>query len=195
MTLANLSPHVFGYVSSAGETTFQATADSIIAGGKFRFSDERAVRRRVYDILNVLIAANFIEKSNGRIRIADTVIPAAPSSQAHEAQIKAVREKQKQLASKLNLFVRYQAWLRRNRDIERPMRAVQLPAIFIGYTDLSGGTANGTLDSKSVEIVSSSKPHFYSPMDILNMILITKKEEAEAAHSLGFDLDLLSSDL
>ena len=48
----------------------------------------------------------------------------------------------------------------------RPPNTIQLPSIFVGFTDLGNGQIHRSLDGKRLEIVAQSTPQFFSHIDL-----------------------------
>jgi hypothetical protein len=176
---------VFRHLTVARETTFAAVADDIIRSTGSSATEDRAVRRRVYDILNVLHACRMVDKTKTHIRITSS---AALANGDHLA------EKRKRLAERFALLVRYHALIERNRRIARPPRAIQLPALFVSFRNLENGSTARSLDSRSLTVISEAPPRFYSPMDILSKFSIDREQEERTARSIGIDPSIVVHD-
>jgi hypothetical protein len=195
MSLAQIASLVFAHLKRTRQTTLIATADSVMATIGSEGSDTRAIQRRVYDILNVLSACHLIEKTRTELRLipSDSKLT-LKESQERDAKLQVLRDKKKLLALRLTLLVRFRALIRRNQSSERPLKAIQITAIFVGFRSLQNGSTDRSLDSRSLIISSQSQPQFYSPMDILSKLPLTKEEEVQIVKSLGFDPSLLETE-
>jgi hypothetical protein len=193
MSLAQIASRVLEHLTIARATTFVATASFVTQAFGPNASDDRSVRKRVYDILNVLLACRFIEKSGTEVKLVSSgFVTAFEHGREREAKIQMLNNKRKTLASKLNLLVHYHALIRRNQNIRRPANAIEVTAIFLGFSDVTNSSTDRSLDSKSLTILAQCRPRFYSPMDVLAKLGLTKEDEGRIAESLGFDLAWLA---
>lgn len=162
LCLNNLSGSVLTYIINNPDTSYQKVADAFVQ--EMNQENEKTTRRRVHDVLNVFSATGLITKDSKMIHYQPIML-----NQNEGSKVLRFEEKKKQLIQKINLLIAYQSLIERNKHRSRPSMTLQLPAIIIGF-DNRKGTSKGGIDGKTLEIYSSTKPHFFSPMDILKLI-------------------------
>jgi hypothetical protein len=160
-------------------TTFQDVADAIVTHLGSEVTDlnsERTVRRRVYDVLNVFVAAGFIQKDGKRIicnRTADSRVPSRSESIREK-----IESRQTALADKVRLLVGWRLVIERNRKLQRPSKAVPLlQTLFVGFAHCRGGGYDQGLDGRSVAIHAESPPLFFSPTEVIGKMGFTLQQQ------------------
>ncbi|EAY22966.1 hypothetical protein TVAG_077130 [Trichomonas vaginalis G3] len=133
--------------------------------------NEKTTRRRVYDVLNVFLAAGLITKESKNIYYAKQgfiqKVPQIP--QEDQELCNRCEQLKESVIRKLKAYLLYRSLVERNQTKIRPSGSVQLPAIFVEFpTDK--GVSELSLDQKTLEINAEQHPTFYSPVDILSNI-------------------------
>ena len=146
--LRHFSMKVCEKVKEKGTTTYNEVADELVedemrrveASGDRSF-DQKNIRRRVYDALNVLMAMNIIAKEKKEIRWLGLPIntPAQCATLDEEISVKrtAIEQKEKELKDLLLLQVSLKNLVNRNRESEEqgyiptPNSHIQLPFIVV----------------------------------------------------------------
>lgn len=166
LCLSSLAEDVLHFIQERTNTTFQEVADMIVS--KDDSSNEKTTRRRVYDVLNVFAAAGLISKEARSIKYQ----PLAHISELDNLSpqdkdlAKDCEDKRTMLMQRIKLLLSYKALIARNKQVARPVNAVQMPVIIVGFNNNILGESNSSLDGRSVEMNASENPIFYSPMDV-----------------------------
>lgn len=145
--LRHFSMKVCKKVEEKGTTTYNEVADELVeeeANGQPLDSsnyDQKNIRRRVYDALNVLMAMNIISKDKKEIRWIGLPTNSAQQCSALEAEMEMRREriesKQQQLRELILQQVSFKSLVTRNKEAEErglvPSQnsAIQLPFITV----------------------------------------------------------------
>jgi hypothetical protein len=180
MSLKNLASKVLQHLQLSQATTFSAAADYVLQEIQADKDDKLTIRRRVYDILNVFLACDFIEKSRSSIQLKRPRTPTLTRDPGHEA-------KRHELARKFHMLVLYRCIINRNRNVHRPPWSVHLNAIFVGFPRSERGMACRSLDGKSLEVASDAAPMYFSPMDIMDKLSFSLEERNQAIREIGID--------
>lgn len=146
--LRHFSMKVCEKVKQKGTTTYNEVADELV--GEFTSStsnaladqyDQKNIRRRVYDALNVLMAMNIISKEKKEIRWIG--LPTNSLQECHQLEkemqkkIMIIREKEKQLDDLIMNQIAFKNLAQRNMDAEKlqgvppPNSSIQLPFIVV----------------------------------------------------------------
>ncbi|GFN73927.1 transcription factor dp-2-like, partial [Plakobranchus ocellatus] len=150
--LRHFSMKVCEKVQNKGVTSYNEVADELVA----EFSDPRHmvspsdsvtpydqknIRRRVYDALNVLMAMNIISKEKKEIRWIGLPINSAQECQHLEVEkqkrIEKIKQKTQQLQELILQQIAFKNLVQRNRDLEKSQgppaanSAIQLPFIIV----------------------------------------------------------------
>ncbi|XP_023013729.1 transcription factor Dp [Leptinotarsa decemlineata] len=147
--LRHFSMKVCEKVKQKGVTTYNEVADELV--GEFTNSvsinsladqyDQKNIRRRVYDALNVLMAMNIISKEKKEIKWIG--LPTNSLQECHQlekemqAKITTIREKEKQLDDLILNQIAFKNLAQRNKEAERlhgippPNSYIQLPFIVV----------------------------------------------------------------
>lgn len=148
--------------------TFAEVADSIVASiGPNAVDSERTLRRRVYDVLNVLVAADFVAKVNKKLMFTKPwKIPESATQFGLTVQRKKVA-----LQDKLRILALWQLLIQRNKEITRPTATIPIDkTIFVGFRTNDNGDYGRVLDGRQLEIRAESPPLFFSPMDVVQKL-------------------------
>jgi hypothetical protein len=183
MSLTNLAPKVLQHLQLSRTTTFVAAADHVVQEIEAEKGDERTIRRRVYDILNVFLACDFIEKSKSSIQLKNPRLPNIAPDPGRET----VDAKKRELARKLHMLVLYRCIINRNRQVHRPPGSIHLSVIFVAFPRSESGTACRSLDGKSLEVASDAAPMYFSPMDLMDKLSFSLEERNQAIRGVGID--------
>lgn len=181
-SLNNMSAKILNIIRTHQTTTFSEVADQIIkeCNGNDEYSNEKTTRRRVYDVLNVFLAAGLITKEAKNIKYVQSSISFNPPQEIPEKED--LSEKcdmlQEAVARKLKAYLLYRALLERNKTKIRPSGSVQLPAVFVEFPN-DRGVSELSLDQKTLEISAEQHPSFYSPVDILNSLNLNINSQRE----------------
>ncbi|KAH9490289.1 Transcription factor Dp-2 [Bulinus truncatus] len=150
--LRHFSMKVCEKVQTKGVTSYNEVADELV--GEFSEPqnmlspadavtpyDQKNIRRRVYDALNVLMAMNIISKEKKEIRWIGLPTNSAQECQHLEMEkqkrIERIKHKTQQLQELILQQIAFKNLVQRNRDLERtqgppaPNSAIQLPFIIV----------------------------------------------------------------
>lgn len=145
------------------------------------------VKRRIYDVINVLSAAGIIEKSgkkliwhglnvmNPKREQADRPAEMEPKPSEKTPEQESLETKEKYLYSKIKRLVLYKTLIQRNTTVPRPENAISLPSIIIGFA--SDETVKTEKKEKYSLDVTASQPKLYlSPAEILDKLPIEREK-------------------
>jgi hypothetical protein len=163
-----------------GTTTSEDIANIIIektmrSDPNIRIQD--TIRRRIYDVINVLSAAGVIDKVGkqlvwqGRHQPQRSGVFTGDMVNNDETRIGG---KEKLLREKIGLLTRYKALLRRNFSRPPKADAISLPVILIGITEPTQASLTQPLDRCELDIRSKNPLSFLSPAEILQRIDLPK---------------------
>jgi hypothetical protein len=175
LCLDRISSMVLSVLKTHESLTFQGVADSILStmsGEPMDASKARTLRRRIYDVLNVFLAARLISKDGKNIIWGLNPNPALSSL------IETVRMKQIQLVDKITIFVNWKLVMERN--MTRPKPAVTVPVwrtLFVGFTPCQGRSSNHSIDRQTIEIWTASTPTFFSPLEVIATFKFTDAQK------------------
>jgi hypothetical protein len=173
LCLSNVASMVLSIIEKAATTTFSGVADQIVAAigpaEAGSASEQRTLRRRVYDVLNVFCAVGLVTKDSKGIAFQQTGVPRLRASSDAAQQAKArLAVKEGVLVEKANMLLSHRLLIERNQTRRRPPTAVQLPSIFVAFSNAGRGEIKRALDGGKLEIVAESPPMFFSPMNIFH---------------------------
>jgi hypothetical protein len=147
--------------------------------------NERTITRRVYDVLNVFVAAGVVKKEGNLIRI-PTEQRMAPGAQDGD-EIRAVKArlalKEAALLEKARLLLYYRLIIQRNQSQARPLAAFELPVICVALRDTKNGHARRTLNGSRLEIVTKADPMFFSPMELFDQLKFSVESQMALARA------------
>ncbi|KAL3847970.1 hypothetical protein ACJMK2_018858 [Sinanodonta woodiana] len=148
--LRHFSMKVCEKVQKKGVTSYNEVADELVAefsdprnlsSPSDQAYDQKNIRRRVYDALNVLMAMNIISKEKKEIRWIGLPTNSAQECQNLEIEkqkrLERIRHKKQQLQELILQQIAFKNLVQRNRDLEKtqgppaPNSAIQLPFIIV----------------------------------------------------------------
>jgi hypothetical protein len=169
LCLGRMAFNILSILEESNSTSFAEVADRIIAtiGAEEvgTQSEQRTLRRRVYDVLNVFCATGLIVKDNKFIQYRPILGTGKQSDVGHQIQAR-VLLKEATLAEKTKVFLGYKLLIARRREQARPPNAIQLPSIFVAFVDIGNGHVQRAFDGSRLEIIAHSPPRFFSPMGL-----------------------------
>jgi hypothetical protein len=182
LCLSNMSSMILSVLKSRDHTSFQEVADAVVSGigDPIDTDNERTVRRRVYDVLNVFMAAGFIERDSQTRAIAVTLNHNQGES-AVDMHQKVVKSKRVQLADKVRMFIGWRLLMQRNMKRTPPDRPIPLlHTLFIGFARYGGaGSSSQAVDRRTVALHAESSPIFFSPMELVTKLGFTVDQQAQ----------------
>lgn len=190
LSLSNMAHSVLAVLEQRKTTSFSQVADLIVEsiGQASEFdseNDQRTLRRRVYDVLNVFLAAGFVVKEGKTLKY----VPGALERRTPDA-IEDVRKrlhlKLGVLCDNLKLLIYMKLLIERNSRRSRALGAVQLPCMFVGFSDVGNGEITKTLSGRQLQIVVPSVPLFFSPMNVYDCIGFSTAEQIRILRQLRF---------
>jgi hypothetical protein len=178
LCLSNMASMILGILKDTEATTFQEVAERIVrmmGPGDSDSNNERTLRRRVYDVLNVFVAAGFVAKDNKTITYQQPVAIRAPRASSRDIEER-LKSKETELGDKIRMFVHWRILIDRNRHRPKPPSAIPLSkTLFIGFKRCEGGGYERHLDGKSLSVRANSPPLFFSPMNVLTEMGISRQ--------------------
>lgn len=170
LSLNSLAEDISHFIQEKVATTFQDVADMIvekITQDDAESNNDKTTRRRVYDVLNVFLAAGVITKEGKQIRHQPLAhISEMDLMEQDRALSEDVEHKKALLIQRIKLLLAYKSLMVRNSQQRRPASAIQMPAIIVGFNSNISGGSKTSLDGRSVVMHASENPVFYSPMDV-----------------------------
>ncbi|KAH0785561.1 transcription factor Dp-1 [Histomonas meleagridis] len=180
LSLKALSPQTLEVIQELKKSTSEDIATVLInrfMGTEPNLKGQDTIRRRIYDVINVLSAARLIDKVgkqiiwNGNNPYIPTPIPIAPNMPPGE---KDLEEKEKTLSEKIRLLTYYKLLIQRNFNRTPPPNAIHFPTIIIGIRDSNQAALTHTFNHSELEIRSKMPLIFLSPSDILKKLRFPK---------------------
>jgi len=147
--LRHFSTKVCEKVKAKGSTSYNEVADELVAeltdprcqSPSDQQYDQKNIRRRVYDALNVLMAMNIISKEKKEIRwlgLPTNSVQEAYSLETEKSKrIDRIKDKTRQLQDLIIQQIAFKNLVERNKDLEKcygaptPNSAIQLPFIIV----------------------------------------------------------------
>jgi hypothetical protein len=162
-----------------GTTTSEDIANVIIerlTRAMPRLSGQETIRRRIYDVINVLSAAGIVDKVGKQIvwhgRPPPTRADSAPTADVNDDA--RVAAKERVLRDKVALLTLYKALIKRNFAQEPAAGALALPAVLIGIRDADKTTFTQSLNRCELEVRSTGGLVFLAPSEILQRIRLER---------------------
>jgi hypothetical protein len=180
LCLKALAPHTVEVLRELGTTTSEDIATMIITRlmrTNPNLSGQETIRRRIYDVINVLSAACVIDKVGKQIIWrggSRASVQSASTSGSAEEDERRILSKENILRDKVTLLTRYKALIRRNFVRTPSSDALQLPVILIGIHDTNRTTFTQSLNRCELQIRSGADLSFLGPSDILAKIGLPK---------------------
>jgi hypothetical protein len=160
--------------------SFEVVADAVLArlgDDPRQVTDDRTLRRRVYDVLNVFMAAGIVLKEGRSLMW--TGLPARPSGgRSGPSSLRtAVRMHEIALIDKITIYIAWRLVLNRNRTRPRPAIAVSVHrTIFIGFRTSVGG-CDESFDGRKIELHANAPAQFFSPMEAIANMGFTRDQK------------------
>jgi hypothetical protein len=150
---------------------------------------QETIRRRIYDIINVLSAAGLVDKVGKQVVWHPARRPIAPpaADAPSEASQDALRAKERLLCDKIRMLTLYKVLIKRNFVREPAPTAFPLPVIFLGVRDAGRTTFTQSLNRCELEIKCQRDALFLAPCDILQKVGLPR-ESVEGILALSPDL-------
>ena len=173
-SLKRISSLVANMLRNEGTCFIQDIVNFVISSMVTNKSDV-TFKRRVYDVINVLAAANVITKNQnivawtGTDYISNTneIIAKMKKKDDSETIEQRISGKIENRRYKLNLLKHYNSICCKNSLNPRPKQSVHLPIIIFTAenAETSGSSCNLT-----VNFITHTKPHLYTTLDVLQSI-------------------------
>jgi hypothetical protein len=175
LCLKDLAPHTLEVMRELESTTSEdiatLTIDKLLRSNP-NLTSQDTIRRRIYDVINVLSAAGVIDKVGKQIIWHGGRRPVLHSAAPKAADESGIAVKEKALRDKVSLLTLYKALIKRNFSREPGPDALPLPVILIGIRDKTQATFTQALNRCDLEIRSHKDLIFMAPSDILRNIRI-----------------------
>ncbi|KAG5673747.1 hypothetical protein PVAND_003767 [Polypedilum vanderplanki] len=207
--LRHFSMRVCQKVKEKGVTTYNEVADELVleecedvngsSSSNVQSYDQKNLRRRVYDALNVLMAMNIISKEKKEIRWIG--LPTSSAQECEELEVqnqqtrKRIEEKQKQLRELVLKHVSLKSLIERNKNLEKQgiipsaTSAVQLPFIVINTNKKTHIDCNISNDKREYLLKFDDKFEVQDDIEVLKrMGLLLGMDKGESSAS---DIDKL----
>jgi hypothetical protein len=181
LCLKTIAPHTLEVMRDLGTSTSEDIATIMINNYKRtnpNLSGQDTIRRRIYDVINVLSASGIIDKVGKQIVWRGgrrTVVAPPRAALGSDACEERVRMKEQMLSDKVKLLTLYKVLIKRNFVRERPSDAMILPVILLGIKDPGKATFTQSVNPCELEIKSGQGMHFFAPGDILRKISLSKQ--------------------
>jgi len=190
--LRSCAKDVCDKVRDKGRTTYTEVANEIVAetvkSGDF---DEKNIRRRVYDALNVLMALNIVHKERNKERTISWVglptnAPQNDRSHFHTEKstlTRKVRQKEAMLRELLLQHVAFKRLIERNRKTEakdgKPKSAVNLPFIVVNMARETEIDCSISEDQFEYHLKFSREFELHDELEILKRLGLADATNAE----------------
>jgi hypothetical protein len=160
-------------------TTFQDVADEVVRELGLDARDvenERTLRRRVYDVLNVFVAMGLVLKEGKSIRYREGRGSTESSVSSTGLEDK-VHSMELDLIGKIRILVGWQLIISRNRRLSRPRVTIPVArTLFVGFKQISDQCYDHTSNGHRVIVHSESPPTIYSPLEVIDKMDFTPEE-------------------
>jgi hypothetical protein len=182
MSLCNLSASILPILQSRESVTFQEVADEIIRRLAPDTSDgenERTLRRRVYDVLNVFVAVGFAEKDYMTMRY-----HISPAGQRSKNSLSAVQERihtlELDIRSKSRVLLGWLLMINRNRALAvRPDPTFSVKEnLFVGFPVSPSESCDRAPDGRQLTMQCPGLPTFYSPLEVIDRLGFTDEDKS-----------------
>ncbi|EAY20676.1 hypothetical protein TVAG_163720 [Trichomonas vaginalis G3] len=176
--LKAIAPRLLELMRSMKSTTSETIATMLInllaveAAGSF---SQETVRRRIYDVINVLSATGVIEKDGKKLTWRGLNNPNAPSQDPSQNVPPSLLMKERNLHDKLRLLAAYKALIRKNFPQVRPSNGLPARVIIFGTTCREIQASKE--EDHEIKIEMAHKPScYFSPADIIARIPFSYEE-------------------
>jgi hypothetical protein len=146
--LKSLTIHVKQILTAHRNISYQEVASllthAICENTSERVREEKNIKRRVYDAINVLIAAGVLDKDERGLFMKNTAEMRGGNSLEEEvlAMRETIRQKRIQLTDILNRFLAVQHLIHRNAQNRDQMDTIPFPFVVLAAEDTSDNTVN-----------------------------------------------------
>ncbi|XP_060800604.1 transcription factor Dp-1 isoform X2 [Amyelois transitella] len=183
--LRHFSMKVCEKVRTKGFTSYNEVADELVlefAAGMHGSADsqqydQKNIRRRVYDALNVLMAMNIISKEKKEIRWlglpTNSVQECTSLEKEKQAKLEQIQKKTQQLQELILQHISFKSLIQRNKDAENkgvkpsPSSAIHLPFIVVNTSDKALIDCSISNDKTEYMFNFNKKFQIYDDIDIL----------------------------
>ena len=180
--LKTLAPMTLQVMHELGNTTSEDLATVIINNIMRKqpgLTGQETIRRRIYDVINVLSAVGVIDKVGKQLIWHDyqgaNVAPVTLPGGGEEEQ--RILAKEQVLRDKVSLLTLYKALL--NRNFTRgptPPDSVSLPAIIVGIKEPDKASVTQPMDGCELEIRANNRNlSFLAPSDVLQRLSFSQE--------------------
>jgi transcription factor Dp-1 len=143
----------------------------IVTEGPDRVKEEKNVRRRVYDAINVLIAADVLERNGRNVSWKENWdhVETDLRKEEVEKRIKRVEEKKKNLQAAINKYLAIRVLIHRNKKNTSLRPAIRFPFIVLSTPDVAKNTMSIKVNANTTFLqIKLAKPiSLFGDMDIL----------------------------
>ena len=143
----------------------------VVADGPERVKEEKNVRRRVYDAINVLIAAGVLERDGRMVSWQKACDPVEINQKKADTEKyrQKVQEKSKGLQGVLHKYIAIQHLMHRNSKISKNKPAIQFPFILLSTPDIPKNSMSIRVNSKAtfLHMKFGKTVTIFGDMDIL----------------------------
>jgi hypothetical protein len=179
LCLGRMAPVVLTVLKTHDPLSFQAVADAVVhevGGDPSIGNNERTLRRRVYDVLNVFLAAGIAAKQGKTLVWIRTHIRPSANS-VPQSLYASIQMREIELIDKISIFVTWKLLMDANRTRPKPPIAVPVwKTLFVGFRTCSGGY-DGKFDRRKVMIHAQSPPLFFSPLEVIAKLGFTRDQK------------------
>ena len=160
----------------------------VVTDGPERVKEEKNVRRRVYDAINVLIAAGVLERDGRTVSWQKSCDPIEINQKKCESEKfrKKIQEKSKVLQGVLNKYIAIQHLMHRNSKNMKNKPAIQFPFIMLSTPDIPKNTMSIRVNSKAtfLQLKFSKTVTIFGDMDILFALNLHRLSLSQICHYL-----------
>jgi hypothetical protein len=182
LSLGHMTSSVHTVLKSQLATTFQEVADQVVRELGLDPRDvenERTLRRRVYDVLNVFVAMGLVIKEGKSIRYrpSETLFRRTVSSANLQDKEIRIRSLELDLIGKSRILVGWELLISRNRSLPRPTVTIPVTkTLFVGFKSASDGCYDQALDGHKITVHSESPPDLFSPLEVIDKLNFTLED-------------------
>jgi hypothetical protein len=179
LSLSNMASKILSILKTRHSTTFQEVADEVVreVGSEDADSEnERTLRRRVYDVLNVFLATDLVERDGRSVRFRRSRSRREYSATNSLAQ--RIRNLEIDLQSKARVLLGWELMMLRNRlQIEEDSVTVPLTrTLLIGFRSCSVEYYDQSLDGHKITMHCESSPGLYSPLEVIDKLEFSEED-------------------
>jgi hypothetical protein len=178
LCLGRMAPIVFTVLKEHSGLSSQAVADSVIRELGQEIVDglsDRTLRRRIYDVLNVFLAAGIAVKEGKALIWKDIGLRRSPSSRP-EVLRAAIRMRAIELADKVQIYTSWRLIIERNkREGRRDLTVPVAQTLLVGFRVCSGDY-NHDFNRRRIEVLGKTPPLIYSPLEVITKLGFTREQ-------------------